>query len=210
MSDHILIVDDELPIRRLLRVSTERSGYVTEEAATAAAALQSLDRSKPRLVLATLAMPSLLRAQQVEVIEMRGTPRGEPIWYNPIGLAITPGTTLRFVNHDRVNSHTATAYHPELFDRAARIPDGAAPWNSDFLLPDERFEVALEVPGVYDYYCLPHEMAAMVGRIVVGRPTDPVWQGPAEDTGDLPEAALRAFPAVEAILDRGRINPEET
>ena len=42
MSEHILIVDDEMPIRRLLRVSTERSGYVTEEAATAAAALAAL------------------------------------------------------------------------------------------------------------------------------------------------------------------------
>lgn len=77
-------------------------------------------------------MPSLLRAQQVEVIEMRGTARGERIWYNPIGLAVAPGTALRLVNRDPVNSHTATAYHPELFDRPALIPDGAAPWNSEF------------------------------------------------------------------------------
>ncbi|MGK8236557.1 plastocyanin/azurin family copper-binding protein [Roseovarius sp. MS2] len=27
---------------------------------------------------------------------------------------------------------------------------------------DESFEVTLEVPGVHDYYCLPHEMAGMV------------------------------------------------
>lgn len=160
--------------------------------------------------LATLAMPSILRAQDTEVIEMRGTARGERIWYDPVGLAITPGTTLRFVNRDPANSHTATAYHPALFERAARIPDGAAPWNSDFLLPDESFEVTLEVPGVYDYYCLPHEMAGMVGRIVVGRPSDTGWQGAAQDTGDLPEAALGAFPEVDAILDRGRIDPEET
>lgn len=117
---------------------------------------------------------------------------------------------MHFVNRDPVNSHTATAYHPELFDRPARIPDGAAPWNSDFLLPDESFEVTLEVPGVYDYYCLPHEMAGMVGRIVVGRPSDLGWHGVAQDTDDLPEAALRAFPTVEAILDQSRIDPEET
>ena len=160
--------------------------------------------------LATLAAPSLLRAQQVEVIEMRGTPRGERIWFNPIGLAIVPGTTLRFVNRDPVNSHTATAYHPEIFDRTTRIPDGAAPWDSGFLLPDESFEVTLEVPGVHDYYCLPHEMAGMVGRIVVGRPSNAGWQGAAQDTGDLPETALQAFPTVGAILDKGRIDPEET
>lgn len=57
MSDHILIVDDEMPIRRLLRVSTERSGYVTEEAATAAVALQALARATPRLVLLDLGLP---------------------------------------------------------------------------------------------------------------------------------------------------------
>ncbi|MFV0513901.1 MAG: response regulator [Jhaorihella sp.] len=57
MSGHILIVDDEMSIRRLLRVSTERSGYLTEEAPSAAAALQSLDRSKPRLVLLDLGLP---------------------------------------------------------------------------------------------------------------------------------------------------------
>jgi hypothetical protein len=51
-------------------------------------------------------------------------------------------------------------------------------------------------------------MAGMVGRIVVGRPSDAGWRGEARDTGDLPEAALRAFPAVEAILDRGRIDSE--
>ena len=57
MSGHILIVDDEMPIRRLLRVSIERNSFTTEEAATAAAALQALDRSKPRLVLLDLGLP---------------------------------------------------------------------------------------------------------------------------------------------------------
>lgn len=160
--------------------------------------------------LATLAGPSILRAQDVRVIEMRGTPRGERIWFTPVGLAVQPGTTLRFVNRDPVNSHTATAYHPDLFDRAARIPEGAAPWHSDYLLPDESFEATLEVPGVYDYYCLPHEMVGMVGRIVAGRPSDAGWQGAAQDAGDLPRAALRSFPAVEAIVKLGRIDPEET
>ena len=28
----------------------------------------------------------------------------------------------------------------------------------------------LTVEGVYDYFCAPHEMAGMVGRIIVGRP----------------------------------------
>lgn len=159
--------------------------------------------------LATLALPSILRAQNFEIIEMRGTPRGERIWFNPIGIAIAPGTTLRFINLDPVNSHSATTYHPEIFDRAARIPSEAEPWNSGFLLPNESFEVTLVVPGVYDYYCLPHGMAGMVGRIVVGSPTHAGWEDVALGSGDLPEKAQQAFPTVEAIIERGRIDSEE-
>jgi hypothetical protein len=35
------------------------------------------------------------------------------------------------------------------------------------------FEVTLTVEGVYDYYCTTHEMAGMVGRIIVGQPSGP-------------------------------------
>ena len=37
-------------------------------------------------------------------------------------------------------------------------------------MPGESFAVELTEPGVYDYYCIPHEHAGMVGRIVVGGP----------------------------------------
>ena len=39
--------------------------------------------------------------------------------------------------------------------------------------PGDRFEVTLTVPGVYDYFCTPHEAAGMVGRIIVGQPARP-------------------------------------
>ncbi|RBO53387.1 DNA-binding response regulator [Rhodovulum sp. BSW8] len=74
MSGHILIVDDEMPIRRLLRVSTERSGYTTEEAATAAAALQALDRSKPRLVLLDLGLPDRDGLELIGPFRDKGVP----------------------------------------------------------------------------------------------------------------------------------------
>jgi plastocyanin len=155
--------------------------------------------------LATLAGPRLVWAAATEVIEMRGTARGEHVWFKPQGLAITPGTTLRFVNRDWGNSHTATTYHPELFGRPRRIPADAAPWDSGFLLPNESFTVTLERPGVYDFYCLPHEMAGMVGRIVVGRPGEPGWEDASSENGDLPEAALAVFASAEDILAVGRI-----
>lgn len=157
--------------------------------------------------LAALATPATAAAGPVE-IAMRGTARGERVWFLPQGLAVPPGTTLRFVNRDPGNSHTSTAYHPDLFGRQRRIPAAASPWDSDFLLPDQAYEVTLTQPGVYDYYCQPHEMAAMVGRIVVGRPQDPGWEGPAPDSEDLMAEVLAAFPAVETILARGRVEPE--
>ena len=165
--------------------------------------------------VATLAAPRLTCAhagathsQGEELIEMRGTGRGERVWFAPLGLAVAPGTRLRFLNRDAGNSHTATTYHPDLFERPRRIPAGAVPWDSGFLLPEESFEVTLDQAGVYDFYCIPHEMAGMVGRIVVGRPGDAGWEGPAARTDDLPQAALSTFPAVDSILTSGRVNGE--
>ncbi len=160
--------------------------------------------------LATLAIPRLPGAAATEVIEMRGTPRGERVWFAPLGLAVAPGTTLHFINKDAGNSHTSTAYHPDLYDRPHRIPAGAAPWDSGFLMPGESFEVKLEQPGVYDYYCLPHEMAGMVGRIVVGRPDGAGWEEAGGDAGALPAAALAALPPVEEILAATRIDVERS
>ncbi|QIE55015.1 hypothetical protein G5B40_05835 [Pikeienuella piscinae] len=159
--------------------------------------------------LATLSSPALLRAGPREQIEMKGTARGERIWFAPRGLAVAPGSTVRFVNRDPGNSHTATAYHPEVYGRTRRIPAAAAPWDSDFLLPDESFEVTLTAPGVYDYYCIPHEMAAMVGRIVVGAPGDAGWEGPSADAEDVSPEVLAALPGVEEILANGRIEEED-
>ncbi len=167
--------------------------------------------------LAALAAPRILRAEapagttagQPIEIAMRGTSRGEQVWFDPIGTAVKSGTTLRFINRDPGNSHTSTAYHPRFLDRQRRIPDAAEPWDSDFLLPDQHFEISLTVPGVYDFYCQPHEHAGMVGRIVVGRPdADAGWQGPAPASADLPEAALAAFPQVEVILKQGQVKVE--
>jgi hypothetical protein len=82
------------------------------------------------------------------------------------------------------------------------MPGTAEPWDSDYLLPEEDFAVTLTAEGVYDYYCVPHEHAGMVGRLIVGDPAaDPWIEDPAP--GDLPEVALAAFPSVAAIMDRG-------
>ena len=104
----------------------------------------------------------------LEVIEMRSDALGARVWFDPIGLYVEPGTTVRWIV--RENVHTTTAYHPHNDSHSLRIPEGAVPWDSGFLVhPGDHFDVTLTVPGVYDYYCTPHEGAGMVGRIVVGK-----------------------------------------
>lgn len=151
----------------------------------------------------------LAQAGAMAQVEMKGTPRGERIWFDPIGLAVATGTRIRFINRDPGNSHTATAYHPATHGRVRRIPAGAAPWDSGFLLPGQAFEVTLDVPGVYDYYCLPHEAAAMGGRIVVGTPRDRGWSGPSPEGDERSTPVTRALPSVEEILRTGKVSPHD-
>ncbi|MFC0339910.1 cupredoxin domain-containing protein [Paracoccus niistensis] len=99
------------------------------------------------MLLAAQAPRRLGGAARPLLIEMKGSPRGERVAFVPVGLAVAPGATIRFVNRDAGNSHAATAYHPDILDRLRRIPDTARPWDSGLLLPDEEFEVTLTIPG---------------------------------------------------------------
>jgi plastocyanin len=143
-------------------------------------------------------------------LAMTGRPDGSDVWFDPIGIHIQPGQTLRWTNQDKGNAHTVTAYHPAIFDRPLRIPDGAEPWDSDYLLPGESFSVTLTVPGVYDYYCVPHEHAGMVGRIVVGDAPAADYPATVADPAltALPDVALANFPAIADILASGTIRHE--
>lgn len=137
-------------------------------------------------------------------IAMRGSAGGAHVWFGPRGLLIEPGQTVRWVNEDAGNSHTSTAYHPDNH-KPLRMPQGARPWNSGYLLPRESFAVTFEVPGVYDYFCLPHEAAGMVGRIVVGK-TMAVARPYVDSDGQLFPAALAQLPATARIVERGRVD----
>jgi plastocyanin len=149
----------------------------------------------------------------LEVIEMRSDIAGGRVWFDPIGLYVEPGTTIRWIT--RENVHTTTAYHPRNGRHPLRIPDRATPWDSGFLVnPGDHFDVTLTEPGVYDYYCMPHEAAGMVGRIVVGKVAKTAarqfdyWMGHPGTDGWLhvPEAARKAFPSVASILAARRVH----
>ncbi|KQU87756.1 hypothetical protein ASD12_30340 [Mesorhizobium sp. Root102] len=152
---------------------------------------------------AALSLPSLAvwGGEMVE-IKMQGRDDGSHVWFDPIGILIKPGQTIRWSNLNPGNSHTTTAYNPTNFERPLRMPKAAKSWDSDYLLPNESFSVTFTEQGVYDYYCIPHEHAGMVGRIIVGEPEAHGWAEMIGANGDLPEEALKAFPTVEDIMTK--------
>ena len=167
------------------------------------------------VLLVGLAIPSAVgfgvqyTARGAEIIEiyMKSDPQGSEVWFDPIGVHIEPGQTVRWIVMENV--HTTTAYHPKNDMNSLRIPNGARPWDSGFLVhKGDHFDVTLTVKGVYDYFCMPHEQAGMVGRIVVGKPVGPgalpfdYFKGEPGTSNwkPLPVAAQKAFPSVEVIM----------
>jgi plastocyanin len=163
-------------------------------------------------LLAGLFLPPLafgLGAEETVDIHMMSDPEGAHVGFDPIGVLIKPGQRVRWICE--ANVHTTSAYHPSNDNHSLRIPDGARPWASDFLLPQQSFEVRLTVEGVYDYYCAPHEMAGMVGRIIVGKPGGPgllpfdYFKAQGRGWMEVPPEAQRAFPSTGAILAQKRV-----
>lgn len=164
---------------------------------------------------ATLTLAAGIRAARAApppaIVHMVSDTNGSFVGFDPIGLLIEPGQAVRW--QCDANVHTTTAYHPKNANHSLRIPKEAQPWNSDYVMPGKHFEVTFTVPGVYDYFCIPHEMAGMVGRIIVGHPAGPgtlpfdyflkLPNPPHWMT--VPEAAQKAFPAIAAIMQRHSI-----
>ncbi len=147
------------------------------------------------------------QASQIVEIYMKSDPQGSEVWFDPIGVHIEPGQIVRWIVMENV--HTTTAYHPQNDMHPLRIPKAATPWDSGFLVnKGDHFGVTLTVEGVYDYFCMPHEQAGMVGRIVVGKPDGPGTlpfdyfkdEPGTSNWKPVPLAAQKAFPNVEMIM----------
>ena len=157
------------------------------------------------LVAVLVAGPAAATEGAIVDIVMQGKADGSHVWFEPKGVHVLPGQSVRWTNRDPGNSHTTTAYHPQMFNRPRRIPAAAKPWDSGYLLPNETFSYVFSVEGVYDFYCVPHEHAGMVGRIVVGSspPLESTSSALEAELVPLPDVALKGFPSVEDILAKG-------
>ena len=94
--------------------------------------------------------------------------------FDPERIEVSAGETVTFTN-DSDESHTVTAYSdgvPEGGDYFASggfdSEDAArSDLSAGLIAPGESFEVTLDGPGTYSYFCIPHEGAGMRGTIVV-------------------------------------------
>lgn len=59
MKPTALIIDDEVPIRRLLRVALEGAGYAVQEAETGSHGLQAIAHVRPDVILLDLGLPDM-------------------------------------------------------------------------------------------------------------------------------------------------------
>jgi len=162
--------------------------------------------------VALFAAPATAIAATVEVRLLQT--RDGNAYFDPAGIHIAPGDTVRWVQIS--GFHSITAYHPRNDNHELRIPESAEPWDSDILQaqfpkPGATFEHVFTVQGVYDYFCKPHEMAGMVGRVVVGEPgngpgTKPFGYAPSEHWKPVPDAARKAFAPVTEIMQQGTVH----
>lgn len=120
---------------------------------------------------ATAGLSQTATAQQTPVVKMGNN------YFDPIGLFVEPGTTVRF--EIAAGAHSATTYD-------GRIPAEANPFDSG-VFSQGTYEYTFETPGTYDYYCIPHKSLGMVGRVVVGEPGGPAEETPIPD-GDVPSS----------------------
>lgn len=93
--------------------------------------------------------------------------------FRPETVELTAGETVTWIN---VGSypHTVTAYEAEIpeggeyfasggfeSERAARVESGG------YVEEGESYAHRFDAEGVYEYYCIPHEHAGMVGTVTV-------------------------------------------
>ena len=74
---------------------------------------------------------------------------------------------MTWVNVGQVG-HTVTDDPSKAANKANSVlPSGAQAWDSGNIAGGASFTHTFDTPGQYVYFCIPHEMLGMVGRITV-------------------------------------------
>jgi plastocyanin len=101
-------------------------------------------------------------AQETVVVEMT-----QQLEFQPATVTISVGDTVEWRNTSNL-PHTAT-FDPEQAADAGNVvlPEGVDPFGSGNLSGGDSFSHTFETPGRYQYVCLPHEKAGMIGENIV-------------------------------------------
>ncbi|MFP5351693.1 MAG: plastocyanin/azurin family copper-binding protein [Actinomycetota bacterium] len=94
--------------------------------------------------------------------------------FTPGEITISAGDEIVFTNTSG-EAHSVTAYSDGFPEGAEYFSSGGFATESEardnitqtLVKAGDSFELALTEPGTYRYFCIPHEEAGMVGRIVV-------------------------------------------
>jgi plastocyanin len=95
--------------------------------------------------------------------------------FEPKNIQVSAGTTVTWKNVGSV-AHSVTAYEDKIPDGATYFASGGFDSQSaaEDGYPDkgsisegETYEHTFETKGTYEYYCIPHELSGMVGKVKV-------------------------------------------
>lgn len=115
------------------------------------------------LLVAAAPAPKVLQATEATVT-IRMT---DGLQFRPARVSVRRGTRVTWKNVGSV-AHTITTIRAKATNKAyARVPAGARAWDSGFVAGGKSYSRVLTIPGVYRYFCIPHEGAKMIGTIVV-------------------------------------------
>lgn len=130
------------------------------------------------LSVVSAVVPIALLAGIIGLGDARGRPAtagpvvvkmNDALRFLPKRVTIRVGRRVVWRNAGRI-AHTVTTVRAKASNKAdARVPLGVKAWDSGFIGAGERYSRTFKVPGVYRYFCIPHEGARMVGTLVVTR-----------------------------------------
>lgn len=108
----------------------------------------------------------------------------EGFHYDPPGLHVMPGDVVVF--SAETPDHGVAAFH-ERHGRQRRVPEGVGPIAAPLIPVGGYWLYRFDVPGVYDFYCPPHQVFGMVMRVVVHDGSGAVPDLAVGETGRPPE-----------------------
>jgi plastocyanin len=91
----------------------------------------------------------------------------DSLQFEPREIKVSVGDRVQWRNVGQI-AHTVTTDPSRVSDQdGVSVPSGVKPWDSGLLGGDETFSRTFRKPGTYQYICIPHEGAGMIGTVVV-------------------------------------------